>query len=122
MKSVCVCGDYKPRITHGCYKGDRVVVCKSCGRHEPDYDRHVFEICEDSFIHPKQSRYSDNTGDDWIDECARTLTPEQFRGAMMFTIGKYIRRMGRKDDILKEVTKIADYSNRWMEYEREISK
>lgn len=70
--------------------------------------------------HPKQDRYRDNEGDDWIDECARTLTPEQFRGAMMFTIGKYMRRMGKKDDITSEVTKIADYSYRWMEYEAKI--
>lgn len=44
MKSVCVCGDYKPRITHGCYNGDRVEVCKNCGRHSPDcYDDSHYE-------------------------------------------------------------------------------
>lgn len=69
----------------------------------------------------KQERYLDLDGKgDYIDECARTLTPEEFRGAMKFTIGKYMKRLGKKDEILKEVTKIADYSNRWLEYEKKI--
>lgn len=66
----------------------------------------------------KQSRYQDSAGDDWIDECARTLTPEEFRGAMKFTIGKYIRRAGKKDDLIKEIGKIEDYARRWGDYER----
>lgn len=67
--------------------------------------------------YPKQARYQDQQGEDWIDECARTLTPEQFRGAMMFTIGKYARRLGKKDNISQEVRKIADYAQRWQQYE-----
>jgi len=66
----------------------------------------------------KQPRYQDSTGDDWIDECARTLSIEEFRGAMKFTIGKYLRRCGKKDAINKEVTKAADYCDRWAEYEK----
>ena len=68
----------------------------------------------------KQERYLDETGEDWIDECARTLTPEEFRGAMKFTIGKYKRRMGKKDPIPKEQAKIADYIERWVEYEMNL--
>lgn len=67
--------------------------------------------------YPKQERYHGVNGEDWIDECARTLTAEEFRGAMKFTIGKYIRRLGRKDTIVKEVKKIADYAQRWEAYE-----
>ena len=64
----------------------------------------------------------DKNSADWIGEAARTLTPEQFRGAMIFTIGKYLRRMGKKDDISKEVKKVADYSRRWEAYEMELLK
>lgn len=71
--------------------------------------------------YPKQQRYQDNQGDDWIDECARTMTPEQFRGAMLFTIGKYLRRMGKKDAIESEVRKVADYAQRWQQYEEAIN-
>jgi len=68
----------------------------------------------------KQPRYQDNKGDDWIDECARTLTPEEFRGAMKFTIGKYLRRCGKKDSIIEEAIKAQDYCTRWVEYEKRL--
>jgi len=64
-----------------------------------------------------QERYADEAGDDWIDEFARTKTIEEFRSAMEFTIGKYLRRLGKKDESLLEVRKIADYANRWLKYE-----
>lgn len=64
----------------------------------------------------KQPRYQDAKGDDWIDEFARTATAEEFHGAMRFTIGKYNRRMGKKDDMLKEVRKMKDYCARWEQY------
>lgn len=62
----------------------------------------------------KQERYLDKNGDDWIDECARTLTKEEFRGAMKFTVGKYMRRMGKKDPIEQERAKVNDYIERWI--------
>lgn len=65
---------------------------------------------------PKQHRYKDDEGGDWIDECARTFTPEEFRGAMKFTVGKYNRRLGKKDAELAEVTKMEDYCHRWRQY------
>ncbi|MAL97165.1 MAG: hypothetical protein CL583_01825 [Alteromonadaceae bacterium] len=65
----------------------------------------------------KPERYRNQHGDDWIDDCARTMTPEEFRGAMKFTLGKYIRRAGKKDEIRQEIRKIADYAQRWLEYE-----
>lgn len=68
--------------------------------------------------HEKQKRYLDG-GQDWIDICAEQLTTEEFRGAMKFTIGKYMRRLGKKDDPAQEVTKIADYAERWRQYETE---
>ena len=106
-------------------------------QHEHAQPRTVFEMStpkqEEEFKHleaerrlsdaalaatlPKQERYQDAQGEDWIDEFARTKTPEEFRGAMSFSIGKYNRRVGKKDDILQEVRKMRDYAQRWEEYE-----
>lgn len=69
---------------------------------------------------PKQARYQDSQGDDWIDEFARTATPEEFRGAMKFTVGKYLRRAGKKDALIEEVRKMRDYCQRWEQYEQEL--
>ena len=66
----------------------------------------------------KQERYLNDDGTDWIDECAATLTPEEFRGAMKFTIGKYEKRMNKKDPVEMEQAKIDDYKKRWAEYEQ----
>ena len=66
----------------------------------------------------KQERYKDDQGKDWIDEAARTFTAEEFRGAMRFTIGKYNRRMGKKDDLISEIEKMRDYCTRWLEVEQ----
>ena len=66
----------------------------------------------------KQPRYRDAKGEDWIDEFARTATAEEFRGAMRFTIGKYNRRMGKKDQLIKEIEKMRDYCERWLEVEK----
>ena len=66
----------------------------------------------------KQARYQDATGEDWIDEAARTFTAEEFRGAMRFSIGKYNRRMGKKDDLIKEIEKMRDYCQRWIDVEK----
>lgn len=65
----------------------------------------------------KQERYLDEHGEDWIDECARTLSIEEFRAGMAFTIGKYQRRMGKKDAVEIEQAKIDDYRRRWAEVE-----
>ena len=69
---------------------------------------------------PKQARYQDSQGYDWIDEFARTATPEEFRGAMKFTVGKYLRRAGKKDALIEEVRKMRDYCQRWEQYEQEL--
>ena len=66
----------------------------------------------------KQARYQDATGEDWIDEAARTFTAEEFRGAMRFSIGKYNRRMGKKDDLASEIEKMRDYCSRWLKVEQ----
>lgn len=68
----------------------------------------------------KKQYYTDASGDDWIDEFARTKSPEEFRAAMSFVIGKYLRRLGKKDSITREVEKISVYAARWLEYENNL--
>lgn len=66
---------------------------------------------------PKQTRYLEEDGKDLIDRWADRYTPEEFRLIMWVMIEKYQTRLGKKDDIAKEVRKIADYANRWAEVE-----
>jgi len=68
----------------------------------------------------KQPRYKGDDGLDWIDEFARDNSIEDFRAAMRFTIGKYEKRLGKKDDRSKELYKISDYYKRWSEVEKKL--
>lgn len=68
----------------------------------------------------KQLRYMDAKGEDWIDEFARTASVDEFRGAMKFSIGKCNRRAGKKDELIKEIEKMRDYCDRWIDYERTL--
>lgn len=45
-----------------------------------------------------------------IQRAQDVLTPEQFQGAMLYTMMRYIERFGHKDDPLKEALKISDYA------------
>ncbi len=66
----------------------------------------------------KQERYVDLSGKkDHIDDCADRYTLEEFRGAMKFNVEKYLKRLGKKDPILQELTKARDYLDRWIEAE-----
>ena len=67
----------------------------------------------------KQERYTDDKGKDLIDRWAETYEPEQFRLIMWAMCEKYNTRLGRKDSEVSEVGKMADYMNRWLEYEKE---
>lgn len=68
----------------------------------------------------RPERYTENNSSrDWIDEFCATSSVEEVRGAFRFTIGKYLRRYGKKDDPLQEAIKILDYANRLVAFERE---
>lgn len=70
----------------------------------------------------RPTRYTENNSNrDWIDEFIATSSAEEVRGAFRFTIGKYLRRYGKKDDPLQEAIKIQDYANRLVEFERELA-
>lgn len=66
----------------------------------------------------KQERYLKADGTDTIDKWAATRSIDAFRVIMFAQIEKYNDRLGKKDPILEEVTKMADYMNRWVEYEK----
>ena len=51
--------------------------------------------------------------DDFIDETYKTETFADFCAAMFWTQKKYMRRFGKKDDLVKEAFKIKDYANRF---------
>ena len=68
----------------------------------------------------RPERYTENNSNrDWIDEFSATSSVDEVRGAFRFTIGKYLRRYGKKDDPLQEAIKIKDYANRLVSFERE---
>ena len=69
---------------------------------------------------PKQDRYKDKEGRDLIDRWAVNFEPAEFRVIMWAMMEKYQTRLGKKDDIKKEVYKIADYAQRWLEYENKL--
>jgi hypothetical protein len=67
---------------------------------------------------PKQERYhSANTAGtkDFIDESYETESFADFTAAIFWTMKKYMKRFGKKDDIVAEAYKIKDYSNRFYE-------
>ena len=67
----------------------------------------------------KQERYLNDDGTDTIDKWAATRSNEAFREIMFAQVEKYHDRLGKKDSIVSEVGKMADYMNRWLEYEKE---
>lgn len=79
-------------------------------------DKQLNEVSDFS----KQPRYKGGDGLDHIDEFARDNSIEDFRAAMRFTIGKYEKRLGKKDDRSKELYKISDYYKRWSEVEKKL--
>jgi hypothetical protein len=91
--------------------------CTTCGGMEGVHGFGCNELLGIKFESAKQPRYKDAGGEDWIDEAARTFTAEEFRGAMRFTLGKYVRRAGKKDALESEIEKIRDYAARWLEVE-----
>ena len=66
------------------------------------------------------AHYSIIDGKDLIARSADSYKTDEFRGAMRFNIEKYIDRLGKKDSLAKELRKIADYANRWADYEEKL--
>lgn len=65
----------------------------------------------------KNSHYTtDSTGKDYLQRFFENSTPEEVKGAMVFTMGKYIDRLGKKDAPEKELAKIIDYATRYRDF------
>lgn len=65
----------------------------------------------------KVSHYVGENGKDLIDKWHEEYPIEIFRVLMFEQMRKYNTRLGKKDDIKKEVGKIANYANRWLSKE-----
>ena len=50
-------------------------------------------------------------GTEAIDIMKKVLTKEEYRGYLKGNILKYQLRLGKKDDVTKELVKIKDYTN-----------
>ena len=66
----------------------------------------------------KQERYVGKDGKDLIDRWEEKYTIEEFRLVMWSVIERYNERLGKKDDPVQEVAKMADYIGRWLNVER----
>lgn len=79
-------------------------------------DKYAIRIIEKA-EKAKQKHYQSNTDDgiDLIDFWYMQMSPEEFKGAMKSHIEKYVVRLGRKDDLISELTKIEDYARRYRE-------
>lgn len=67
----------------------------------------------------KRSYYTGSKGDDLLDYMFAQFTPEEAQGFIKMNIIKYASRLGKKDDVVKELDKIIDYATR---YRNELSK
>lgn len=55
------------------------------------------------------THYRSESGGETIDHIAGLLTKEELRGALKFTVIKYLARLGKKDDPVLELTKAEWY-------------
>lgn len=67
--------------------------------------------------HKISPHYTANAdGKDFLQRFFENSTPEEVKGAMVFTMGKYIERLGKKDAVEKELDKIIDYAARYRDF------
>lgn len=94
-------------------------------KHEfEDEDYYTLATDEEDTEEPVIQRINDMYNDvpthyqadvDVIEFCRQHFTDEEFKGAMKFNLIKYPTRLGRKDDVVKELDKIIDYAQRYKE-------
>ena len=82
------------------------------------FKREFYEAGKHCALTP--DHYSIIDGKDLIARFAESYKTDEFRCAMRFNIEKYIDRLGKKDSLVKELRKIADYANRWADYEEKL--
>lgn len=67
-------------------------------------------MAENKAKNPASTHYEIYPGVEAIDVIKTMLTPEEYRGFLKGNILKYQLRLGKKDNVDKELTKIADYT------------
>lgn len=104
------------------YSGRSVVASHIDGFGNEDY--YTLATDEEDTEEPVIQRINDMYNDvpthykadiDMIEFCRQHFTDEEFKGAMKFNLIKYPTRLGRKDDMVKELDKIIDYAQRYKE-------
>lgn len=75
-------------------------------------NKELYKALEQLFGTP--SHYSGKS--DVIDFCEKQFTDEEIEGFYKFNIIKYATRLGRKDDVDKELHKIMTYAYRYRKY------
>ena len=97
-------------------------ICEDFGPNKNDY--YTLTTDEEDTEEPVIQRINDMYNDvpthykadiDMIEFCRQHFTDEEFKGAMKFNLIKYPTRLGRKDDMVKELDKIIDYAQRYKE-------
>ncbi len=68
----------------------------------------------------KTQHYTNKSGRDLIDEWIDNDDPIEVRAKIIGNIQRYSRRYGKKDDMLKESIKIANYATRLLQYEESL--
>lgn len=86
------------------------MVCGSCNK--PVAECQCYNSAEDNKVkNPASTHYEIYPGVEAIDVIKTMLTPEEYLGFLKGNILKYQLRLGKKDNIDKELAKIKDYTN-----------
>lgn len=110
--------------TKNLYEGRGVYLATDEGFGPGDADYYTLATDEEDTEEPVIQRINDMYNDvpthyqadiDVIEFCRQHFTDEEFKGAMKFNLIKYPTRLGRKDDMVKELDKIIDYAQRYKE-------
>lgn len=76
---------------------------------EGTVDKAIEEVISNKVKNPAATHYELWNGFESIDVIKAVLTPEEYRGFLKGNVLKYQLRLGKKDDVTKEMVKIKDY-------------
>ncbi|MCJ0953551.1 DUF3310 domain-containing protein [Mammaliicoccus sciuri] len=115
---------YLTKCTNKTYEHKRILKHHMIGYRTARRDYYTLATDEEDTEEPVIQRINDMYNDvpthyktdiDVIEFCRQHFTDEEFKGAMKFNLIKYPTRLGRKDDMVKELDKIIDYAQRYKE-------
>lgn len=115
---------YLTKCTNKTYEHKRILKHHMIGYGTARRDYYTLVTDEEDTEEPVIQRINDMYNDvpthykadiDVIEFCRQHFTDEEFKGAMKFNLIKYPTRLGRKDNVVKELDKIIDYAQRYKE-------